>query len=287
MAGRAGFEAGPANPTPMTIGIDRALDLTAVLPPGGKDRLQKFRLYVADLRAVVPDFSERQELATHKIACQQRLDKLTGHPHNSGHGLALDDVRVVAAEKELASAVEAHRAIEERYQQRSAAYQAAGQTLAGIERWLRDWVDRSSNAVLEDYDGPPAPLPKNGDLLGALARALQANDELADAFKRIQASCWPSDHAKQKMRAAVEQLAQRAGESIATSITSMIKFDSDMQWPLERVRVDVLNTEKPAVGFCQVPDLALFAWVDQQALIKRLDAEIDRMADDQNALGAG
>jgi hypothetical protein len=135
---------------------------------------------------------------------------------------------------------------------------------------------------MEDFTGSPPKLPKETDILAALARARQASDELAGGLNRVRGCCYPSDHAKRRMRSMVEDLAQRG----AVNVANLIKRDHDLQWSQELVQVQVANTDKPAaVGFCAVQDTALFAWVHKQALIERLEAEIDREPDDRNALG--
>lgn len=53
------------------------------------------------------------------------------------------------------------------------------------------------------------------------------------------------------------------------------------------VPVRILNSAPEAIGFGEVPDaMALLAWLHQDELIRRLDAEIDATADDASALDA-
>ena len=54
-----------------------------------------------------------------------------------------------------------------------------------------------------------------------------------------------------------------------------------LRWPTTNVQSQVFNTEIPSVGFAEVPDaMALVAWAFKDALIAKLDAEIDAEADD-------
>ena len=68
-------------------------------------------------------------------------------------------------------------------------------------------------------------------------------------------------------------------------VTSLIEHDRDIAWPTIRVQSAVYNTGTPAIAFAEVPDtVALLAWAFKDALIARLDAEIDAEADDAAAL---
>ena len=54
---------------------------------------------------------------------------------------------------------------------------------------------------------------------------------------------------------------------------------------MTRLRSEMLGAEQRALAFTEVPDaVALAAWLHKDALIKRLDAEIDTEADDAAAL---
>jgi hypothetical protein len=82
------------------------------------------------------------------------------------------------------------------------------------------------------------------------------------------------------MRALIETLAMRG----APSVSDLIEHDRQIVWPMQRVQSSVYNVETPAIAFAEVPDIALVAWLHRDALIKKLDAEIDAEADDAAAL---
>jgi hypothetical protein len=84
------------------------------------------------------------------------------------------------------------------------------------------------------------------------------------------------------MREIVEQLATRG----APSVSLLIEHDRrEIGWPMTQLRSEVLGGEHPALAFAEVPDaVALLAWLHRDALIKRLDAEIDAEADDAASL---
>jgi hypothetical protein len=104
--------------------------------------------------------------------------------------------------------------------------------------------------------------------------------ELRDELDRVERSPYPSAYCKAQARQRVEQLAERG----RPDVTTLIQFDQDVGWPLQRVQSEVF-AEQRAIGFSQLVDpVALLAWLDPQRLIARLDAEIDSKADDKVAL---
>ena len=82
------------------------------------------------------------------------------------------------------------------------------------------------------------------------------------------------------MRAQIEELAQR-GE---VSVSRLVEHDGQLDWPLMQLVVPVRGAQG-AAGITEVPDtVAMFAWMHRDALIKKLDTEIDAEADDKAAL---
>jgi hypothetical protein len=82
------------------------------------------------------------------------------------------------------------------------------------------------------------------------------------------------------MRAEVEKLAQRG----AVKCTALID-GGKLTFPMTQHRSTVHNAQPGAVAHHEAPDaLALVAWLHKDALLKKLDAEIDAVADDKNAM---
>ena len=153
-------------------------------------------------------------------------------------------------------------------------------TLQAVEGWLRD--GRPGNTVLKDYDGSEPPkLLKGEDLLSALERIRRNGRELKARLHTMRSSCFPSAYCKKRMREMVEQLAQRGAPDVA----SLIEHDRQIEWPRQQVQSQVRDGDHLALGFAEVSDaVALVAWLHRDALIKRLDAEIDSEADDASSL---
>jgi hypothetical protein len=136
------------------------------------------------------------------------------------------------------------------------------------------------NCTLEAIEIEPPKLLKDEDVLQAVARLCKHGSELKAAIDRISSSPFPSGHCKQRMHQMIEQLAQ----SGCPDVTMLIEHDQELAWQTQRMTSQVF-AEQRLLAFTEVPDtIALFAWLHKDALIKRLDAEIDAKADDSNAL---
>jgi hypothetical protein len=82
------------------------------------------------------------------------------------------------------------------------------------------------------------------------------------------------------MRAAIEALAMQGPD-----VSMMVEHDGKLIWPMTRLRSEVVGAEQRAPALTEVPDaVALVAWLHKDALIKRLDAEIDTESDDSASL---
>ena len=65
----------------------------------------------------------------------------------------------------------------------------------------------------------------------------------------------------------------------------MVEHDGELIWPMTSLRAQVIGAEQRALAFTETADaVALVAWVHKDALIKRLDAEIDSESDDPASL---
>jgi hypothetical protein len=117
-------------------------------------------------------------------------------------------------------------------------------------------------------------------LLDAAENRRRRVREIKASIHAIQSAPFPSKHVKAQMRAAVEALAQQGPD-----VSMMVEHDGGLVWPLTRLRSEVIGAEQRALAFTEVPDaVALIAWLHKDALIKRLDAEIDTESDDAASL---
>ena len=82
------------------------------------------------------------------------------------------------------------------------------------------------------------------------------------------------------MREQIEQFAQRG----APSVSRLVELDGPVEFETQRVQSEV-HGERRSLAFHEAVDVVgLVAWLHKDALIKRLDAEIDSEADDGAAL---
>ncbi len=279
----AGLEPGPATQTTRSAPMSLApsFDMAEALPPGAADRLRKMREHVADLRSLTVPFADIQEASGAKIAAEQRLRRLTDHPHDNGFGLGDSDPRVIEAQRQLDKLTAELARLNERNERRTTAWRAAGHVLQAVEAWLRDGRPPGTTLVDHEVEMPKPTKAENG-LLDQIENRRRRVRELRADERRISSACFPSAHCRARMRAMVEALAMQGAPDVA----NLIEHDREIIWPTQRVQSQVFNTETPAaVGFATVPDaLALMAWLHRDALIAALDREIATESDDAASL---
>ncbi len=274
------FEAGPINPQPFSAGlhVQPSSDVIDALPEGAAERLRQLRQHARDLHALTVPFDEVREVSTARIEAQGRLKRLTDHQHDGGFNLKPDDPRVFEHQRRLDKLTDDLKRLNERNEVRTAAWRTAGGTLHAVETWLRD--GRPPATALEEFDGPELKL-KAESIADAIERLRRRGRELKADIHRIQSAPFPSSYAKAQMRAQIEALAMLGAPDVA----DLIEHARKIVFQTQRLQSSVYNTEKPAIAFAEVSDaVALLAWLHRDAMIKRLDAEIDAEADDAAAL---
>jgi hypothetical protein len=269
------FDAGP-----LVMRAD--FDQIELLPTAAADRLRMLRQHVADLHQVIPEFSLLQEANLAKITADRELQRLLASAHDDGFNLEPNDHRAVAARRRADKAEAEVKRLTELREVRSASWAVASTTLRNMEGWLAS--GRPPGTMLEDYIGEPPKLNKNEDILSALERVRRRGRELQADRHRIQSAPLPSAHAKRKMREWVEVLAQRGAPNVSGLIEHL---DGKIEFQRQLARATVHNVPKApaAVAYTELVDpVALVAWLLKDALIKRLDAEIDAESDDAASL---
>jgi hypothetical protein len=172
------------------------------------------------------------------------------------------------------------RRLQEMSLARTQAWREAGAALQNAEEWLKN--GRPHGVTLQDFEAEPVKLTKSENtLLDAIENRRRRVRELRADLNRIESSCYPSSYCKARMREMVEQTAQRG----AVDVSGLIEHDDKIMWPMMRVQSQVFNVAQPgAVAFGEVPDIAMFVWLHKEALIKKLDAEIDAENDDSASM---
>ena len=206
------------------------------------------------------------------------MRRLTDHPQDGGFGLPETEARVVAATKRLEKETANFNRLQDRQRDTTAAWQAASAPKVGCDDLLRHGVP--GGCTLEPAIEVEPTLLKGESIIDAVERFRRRGRELRADAHRIRSSPYPSAHAKRKMREQIEQLSQR-GEP---SVSRLVELDGPVEFQTQNLKSTV-HGEQRALAFAETPDaLALIAWLHKDALIKRLDAEIDVEADDGTAL---
>lgn len=146
-----------------------------------------------------------------------------------------------------------------------------GFNLSDIQDWLKDHRGPFKEAAT-------VKLPK-GDLADALTKNREEQRAVRDQIATAQNVKSPSDEAKQLLRSQIEALAAKGRPEVAPLFYGLeFGFNTTL-----------LTTNgaghHPHVSVVSVPDtLALLIYVHKEALLAKLDAEIDAQAEDENAL---
>jgi hypothetical protein len=276
----AGFTPAPANPQPFSVGMHLQPQFdVGLLPPGAAEKLRLLRLHRDDALALTVEFEQVRQASLTKIEAEGQLKRLTDHPQQGGFGLTDDNRSVISARRTLAKAIDDFERLKQLQEVRAAAFQSASAALVACEDWLKN--GRPGNTTLEPVE-VDVPKPAKGEnLLDQIeARRRRVRELRADAH-RIRSAPFPSAHCKAQMRSQIEALAMQG----APVVGDLIENDRQIVFQTLAVRSQVYNTEVPSVAFAELPDaVALFAWTFKDALVKRLDAEIDAEADDKAAM---
>jgi hypothetical protein len=129
--------------------------------------------------------------------------------------------------------------------------------------------------LLEAVEVEPPPLLKGEDVLSAVERLRRRVRELKADLHRIASAPYPSAYAKAQMRAQIEALAMQG----APSVSALIELDGKIEFQTRRLQSEVFGAERRGLAYAEIPDIALVAWLHKDALIKKLDAEIDTESD--------
>ena len=251
------------------------------LPSGAADKLRALRQRVDDLHRLLPEFEVRRLAGEARLAAEQRLKRLTDHQQDGGFSLGPDDPRVIAAQRDLKTLTAEARRVSDNYERKAAAWREAGSVLSNVESWLSG--GKPSGVVLRDHADETPKI--NGDLLMFVETQRRRVRELKSDIARIDAAPFPSAHCKQKLREHITALAERG----RPSVSRLVEYFADAEFADELRTVPIIAGSKEApvttMAAWQQPDvLALVAWLHRDALIERLDAEIDSEADDKSAL---
>jgi hypothetical protein len=262
-----------------TISTSAGFDVIGLLPARASERLRQLRQMARDAHSLLPEFADRLAANSARGDAERRLQRLLAPRAANGFNLDPTDNSVIEQRRLVQKLTDEAQRLSELDQVRTEAWRSASRVVSSIESYLRD--GRPPATVLQDYDGPEPKLLKGETITDAIERLRRRVRELKADAHRISSSCFPSAYCKQRMRGQVEALATLG----ASSVSPLVEFDRDIAWPTQRVTSSILNAQPGPVGFAELEAaVPLLVWLHKEALIKRLDAEIDAEADDKASL---
>ncbi|RXG89241.1 hypothetical protein [Bradyrhizobium zhanjiangense] len=197
-----------------------------------------------------------------------------------GHNLGDDDPLVIV-ERAALTKQDAELARLKRLEEQ---HGARRRVLAALVNAAETWIKTASASMkIAMYPVEPSQLKKGESIADAVERLRRRGRELQADLDRVRAAPWPSALARERMRAQIASMAE-AGRPLAHHL---VDHGEPVAFATRSIPARVLNVAPEAIAFSEIPDtLALLAWLHQDELIRRLDAEIDTTADDANALDA-
>lgn len=256
------------------------LDPFDALPTRARDKLLDLRQQAKDAYAILVTLTdERDEVRTERHQVEGHLKRLTMAAGVGGFQLAPDHPRVVA-EQTKAEKLETELA------RLNGLYDARGARWQEIKRLvtvLDAWVSRLGSVALEPYTGPAPKLARAETASDAVERCRRRVRELRADLARVEAAPVPSSMAKEKARAEAARLVEQGRPNVG----ALIEGAGEIAWPTSAATVSAWRDGRPDPNTPTVRTinpLALAAWLDPAALLARLEAEIDELADDANAM---
>jgi hypothetical protein len=162
---------------------------------------------------------------------------------------------------------------------RVAAWQTIGRLVTEIEKWLRAI---RSDVEIAAYAGPQ-PLVGRLPPTKAIERYRSELERLHNELEQVECAPIPSAEAKRIARDHVAELARLGKPDVTTLLCADVFGERGIKF--QTVGVDVRTIHRARVGQGEVVDpLALAAWLHSEAMIAKLDAEIDAAANDGRAL---
>ena len=150
---------------------------------------------------------------------------------------------------------------------------AAARPLQAIEAWLEE----HAGAEFQPDDPAPKLKRKTGEDWPTTAKRIRAElAELQAERHRVASAPMPAAEAKAAVRAEVETLAEAGTPDVGGCLEG-----GAIRWPTKTL---TRSKDGPLVAWDVFDARALLAWLNRDRLIERLEAEVDALADDTEAL---
>jgi hypothetical protein len=187
----------------------------------------------------------------------------------------LSQGKVERFEKELAR-------LQQRYDAASARWATLSRLAANVDAWL---AGVPAHVQITAHLGTAAKPRRGEDLPTAIARVRGERNDIIGAIEATRVAPPKASAVKARMRQQVSELAARGRPGF---------HGADMRWPADNTRLDLFGSAIAADGIAQrlagfaagetVNALAFVAWLNRDAIIHRLETEIESGHNDATAL---
>lgn len=254
----------------------------ALLPEAAAQRLIAFGQRVSDAHSSTPSFEQVHELAEQKMRHIARIKQLELPNTEGGFGLPELASQIVSERRALERVERELARLRELKEVRSARWTTQVQLQGKVIDWITAGGVPTNCSMVNVDDLPEAELLKKGEsVVDGIERYRHRLRELAADAHRIRSAPYPSAEAKAKLRQHIAQLA----EAGVPNVDSMIEHGSPLTFATTMLQTVVRGTDALALAITEQPDtLSLLAFLFKDEMIKRIEAEIDEVADDEAAL---
>jgi hypothetical protein len=257
------------------------------LPAAAKTRLRDLRLLRDDSRNLARAIGdERNEARQTRAAAEGRLKELIGGRRDSPWGhvyshydrLPDDDPRVVEQNRLIADATANLARLNVLADERSARAGQLGSLVSNVEEYLTTRLGKV--ATIKLHDGPVPTRKRSESIADAIERCRRRIRELVADRHAIASAPWHAAQAKARAKIEVEKLAARGEPNVLSLIESAT---GTIGWR-EQAYVDARVGDRMLYAAGDAAALPLLCWLHRDALIAKINRQIDVIADDKAAL---
>ena len=252
------------------------------------DRLpDKIAMRVIDLRQAKDDAlvlsralaDELNGFQDTKHQHENRIRSLMTATGNGGFGLPKEHPSVTSEQEKLKKVEANIKRLSALQSSRSDNWNAVGGLLESLERYLSQF---GAEDKITEHDAPPVKLLKGQSPNSAVEACRARIERLRQDLNMVKSAPITTARAKEIARNQIMAFAERG----RPDVTSTINHGEPVSWPsVEQTPLTVYGSKDRIVVYPNGNDgSAMLAWVHRDALIARIEAEIDAESDDSKAL---
>lgn len=259
------------------VAIHNTNDVADLLPPTAGEKFRRLRDGVTSSYAVLrATLDNQQDARQTRQAADQRIRFLKAPPAG-GKAVAADHPDYVATQRILERTAAELARLQGIHHSQQAVWNTRARLVRDVEQAVREAQGRF--CTITPIAAKPV-LRKGEDIATAIESRRRRGRELAADLNRVQSAPIKSVEAKRKMRLQIDMLAERGRPYTAGLVErgSEIEFADTQRQALAR------GEHAAHVGWVEPDAMATFAWLHRDALVKKLETEIDAEADDEHAV---